>query len=89
MARSARFNLVIQLTRFRSGTPLIYRAIPAWFVRVQPIVDQLVANNSETRWVPQHVGEGRFGNFCTWPFPLASEHFAKRAFLLLQLYFCI
>lgn len=34
----------------RSGTPLIYRAIPAWFVRVQPIVDQLVQNNKQTRW---------------------------------------
>lgn len=47
----------------RSGTPLIYRAIPAWFVRVTPIVDQLVENNKETRWVPQNVGEGRFGNW--------------------------
>jgi isoleucyl-tRNA synthetase len=33
-----------------SGTPLLYRAIPAWFVRVQPVVDQLVANNADTRW---------------------------------------
>ncbi|KAJ3524394.1 hypothetical protein NM688_g8571 [Phlebia brevispora] len=48
---------------WRSGTPLIYRAIPVWFVRVTPIVDQLVANNKETRWVPQNVGDGRFGNW--------------------------
>ncbi|KAH9847625.1 isoleucine-tRNA ligase [Lenzites betulinus] len=48
---------------WRSGTPLIYRAIPVWFVRVQPVVDQLVANNKETRWVPQSVGDGRFGNW--------------------------
>ncbi|KAF9651100.1 isoleucine-tRNA ligase [Thelephora ganbajun] len=48
---------------WRSGTPLIYRAIPVWFIRVQSIVDQLVANNNETRWVPQFVGEGRFGNW--------------------------
>ncbi|RDX50138.1 hypothetical protein OH76DRAFT_1403012 [Lentinus brumalis] len=48
---------------WRSGTPLIYRAIPAWFVRVAPITDELVANNKETRWVPQNVGEGRFGNW--------------------------
>ena len=34
----------------RSGTPLIYRAIPAWFVRVTPIVDELVDNNAKTRW---------------------------------------
>ncbi|KAF7790404.1 hypothetical protein EIP86_001359 [Pleurotus ostreatoroseus] len=48
---------------WRSGTPLIYRAIPVWFVRVTPVVDQLVANNKETRWVPQNVGDGRFGNW--------------------------
>ncbi|KAF8585961.1 isoleucine-tRNA ligase [Ramaria rubella] len=48
---------------WRSGTPLIYRAIPAWFVRVQPIVDQLVANNAKTLWVPQSVGDNRFGNW--------------------------
>jgi len=34
----------------RSGTPLIYRAIPAWFVKVTPIIDDLVANNEGTRW---------------------------------------
>ena len=35
---------------WRSGTPLIYRAIPVWFVRVTPIIDELVANNKETLW---------------------------------------
>ncbi|THH01142.1 hypothetical protein EW026_g1502 [Hermanssonia centrifuga] len=34
-----------------------------WFIRVTPIVDQLVANNKETRWVPQNVGDNRFGNW--------------------------
>lgn len=48
---------------WRSGTPLIYRAIPSWFVKVQPIRDQLVANNKETLWVPQTVGDNRFGNW--------------------------
>lgn len=48
---------------WRSGTPLLYRAIPAWFVKVTPIIDQLVANNDQTRWVPQSVGENRFGNW--------------------------
>ncbi|SCV70092.1 BQ2448_1486 [Microbotryum intermedium] len=45
---------------WRSGTPLIYRAIPVWFVRVQDSTDKLVANNKETRWVPASVGENRF-----------------------------
>ncbi|KAI0069288.1 isoleucine-tRNA ligase [Artomyces pyxidatus] len=48
---------------WRSNTPILYRAIPVWFVRVQPIVDELVKNNSETRWVPQSVGDNRFGNW--------------------------
>ncbi|KAF5322692.1 hypothetical protein D9619_001556 [Psilocybe cf. subviscida] len=48
---------------WRSGTPLIYRAIPSWFVKVTPIVDELVANNEGTRWVPQSVGDNRFGNW--------------------------
>ena len=48
---------------WRSGTPLLYRAIPSWFVRVASISDKLVANNEKTRWVPQHVGEGRFGGW--------------------------
>ncbi|CAA7261711.1 unnamed protein product [Cyclocybe aegerita] len=48
---------------WRSGTPLIYRAIPVWFVKVTPIVDELVTYNEETRWVPQSVGDNRFGNW--------------------------
>lgn len=48
---------------WRSGTPLIYRAVPVWFVRVADKSAQLVANNEKTRWVPQHVGEGRFGGW--------------------------
>ncbi|TDL25928.1 isoleucine-tRNA ligase [Rickenella mellea] len=66
----AKGRLIVQSTLnhsypycWRSNTPLIYRAIPAWFVRVQPVVDQLIQNNSETRWVPQNVGDNRFGNW--------------------------
>ncbi|TFY65942.1 hypothetical protein EVG20_g5142 [Dentipellis fragilis] len=66
----AKGRLVVQGTMnhsypfcWRSGTPLIYRAIPVWFVRVQPIIDQLVENNNQTRWVPQSVGDGRFANW--------------------------
>jgi isoleucyl-tRNA synthetase len=47
----------------RSGTPLIYRAIPVWFVRVQGHQDELVKNNADTRWVPASVGENRFQNW--------------------------
>lgn len=47
----------------RTDTPLIYRAIEAWYVRVEDLRDRLVANNATVHWVPQAVGEKRFGNW--------------------------
>jgi isoleucyl-tRNA synthetase len=44
----------------RSGTPLLYRVIPVWFVKVQGSTEALVANNKATNWVPASVGENRF-----------------------------
>ena len=48
---------------YRSDTPLIYRAVPSWYVEVTAIVDQLLAANAEVRWVPEHIKDGRFGNW--------------------------
>lgn len=48
---------------WRSDTPLIYRAIPSWFVRVENIVDKLMKNNAQSRWVPEAIQENRFGNW--------------------------
>lgn len=48
---------------YRSDTPLIYRAIPSWYVRVSEMRDKLVKANSQVRWVPEHMKEGRFGNW--------------------------
>ncbi|KAG7213528.1 hypothetical protein KM043_002790 [Ampulex compressa] len=48
---------------WRSDTPLIYRAVPSWFVRVESIKDKLLTANSETYWVPDYVKEKRFGNW--------------------------
>lgn len=48
---------------WRSDTPLIYRAVPSWFVAVERIKDQLLKNNAETYWVPQYVKEKRFHNW--------------------------
>ncbi|MBA3701167.1 MAG: isoleucine--tRNA ligase [Planctomycetes bacterium] len=47
----------------RTDTPLIYRAIEAWYVRVEDLRDQLAANNAKIRWVPEAVGSNRFGNW--------------------------
>ncbi|KAB5589114.1 Isoleucyl-tRNA synthetase [Ceratobasidium theobromae] len=66
----AKGRLIVQSTMmhqypfcWRSKTPLLYKAIPSWFVRVQPVVDQLVENNARTLWVPQNVGDNRFANW--------------------------
>lgn len=48
---------------YRSGTPLIYRAVPSWFVNVEKIKDNLVKNNEKTYWVPAFVKEKRFHNW--------------------------
>jgi len=48
---------------WRSETPLIYRAIPAWFMRVSQMNDRLLDRNNETYWVPDTVREGRFANW--------------------------
>ncbi|CAH8551607.1 unnamed protein product [Schistosoma turkestanicum] len=48
---------------WRSDTPLIYKAIPTWFIRVEQLVDRLLANNAKCQWVPDFVREGRFANW--------------------------
>ncbi|XP_075704435.1 isoleucine--tRNA ligase, cytoplasmic-like [Rhinoderma darwinii] len=48
---------------WRSDTPLIYKAVPSWFVRVEHMVDRLLQNNSQCYWVPEFVREKRFGNW--------------------------
>lgn len=44
---------------WRSDTPLIYKAVPSWFVRVEEIKEKLLGANAQTRWVPQYVKEKR------------------------------
>ncbi|KAJ4723257.1 Isoleucine--tRNA ligase, cytoplasmic [Melia azedarach] len=48
---------------WRSDTPLIYRAVPSWFVRVETLKEQLLDNNKQTYWVPDYVKEKRFHNW--------------------------
>ncbi len=47
----------------RTDTPLIYRAIEAWYVRVSDLRESLVAQNDTVNWVPRAVGQNRFGNW--------------------------
>ncbi len=48
---------------WRSDTPLIYRAVSSWFVKVEDIRDDMVDLNKEINWTPKHVGENRFNNW--------------------------
>jgi isoleucyl-tRNA synthetase len=48
---------------WRCHTPLMYYARDSWYIRTSRFKDRLVALNNTINWVPQHVREGRFGNW--------------------------
>ena len=48
---------------WRTDTPIIYRAVPSWYVKVTDIKDRLVEINQEINWIPENVREGRFGKW--------------------------
>jgi isoleucyl-tRNA synthetase len=48
---------------WRTRTPLIYRAVGSWFVKVTAIKDDMVALNQQINWVPENVRDGRFGKW--------------------------
>lgn len=48
---------------WRCDTPLLNYATDSWFVKVTDIKDQMIKNNSQINWVPEHMKEGRFGDW--------------------------
>lgn len=48
---------------WRCDNPLIYRAIAAWYVRVEQIRDRILEANRQTTWMPAHLRDGRFGKW--------------------------
>lgn len=48
---------------WRSQSPLMYRAVDTWFIRVTDIKDQLLKKNEDPTWVPAFVQEKRFKNW--------------------------
>ncbi len=48
---------------WRTDTPLIYKAMSSWFVRVTDFRDDMVKNNQQINWVPDHIKDGRFGKW--------------------------
>ncbi len=43
--------------------PLIQYPRKSWFVRTTDFREQLLRNNAEINWLPEHIRDGRFGNF--------------------------
>ncbi len=48
---------------WRTGDPLIYYAKNAWYIRTTEYRERMVALNETIKWVPEHIREGRFGNW--------------------------
>ena len=49
---------------WRSGQPLIYMALPSWFVAVTKFRDRMVElNHDRIEWMPEHIRDGQFGKW--------------------------
>lgn len=48
---------------WRCHTPLIYYAMPSWYVRTTHRKDRLIGENEDTTWYPHNVKHGRFGDW--------------------------
>ncbi|QSL66508.1 hypothetical protein MERGE_000888 [Pneumocystis wakefieldiae] len=50
---------------WRSDTPLLYRVVPSWFVKVKEYTKEMLEALESTRWVPSFVKDKRFRNWIT------------------------
>jgi len=48
---------------WRCHTPLLYYALPSWYIRTTQIKDRLLAENERTNWQPPTIKEGRYGEW--------------------------
>lgn len=48
---------------WRCDTPLLYYAKSSWFIRMSSLKSELVENNKEINWTPEHIKDGRFGQW--------------------------
>lgn len=48
---------------WRTNTPLIYKPIKSWYIGMSTLRKNLVDNNNKINWSPDHVKNGRFGNW--------------------------
>jgi isoleucyl-tRNA synthetase len=48
---------------WRTDTPLIYKAVPSWYVKVTAFKDRMVELNQKINWIPGHIKDGLFGKW--------------------------
>jgi isoleucyl-tRNA synthetase len=48
---------------WRCGTPLLYYAKKAWYARTTAVLDDLLRENENINWIPEHIKWGRFGDW--------------------------
>lgn len=48
---------------WRTDTPLIYRAVSSWYVKVTDFKDRMVELNQGINWIPNHIKDGQFGKW--------------------------
>lgn len=48
---------------WRCDSPLLYYATDSWFINMSSLKEKMLANNETVTWYPEHIKNGRFGNF--------------------------
>ncbi|AWE07832.1 isoleucine--tRNA ligase [Lysinibacillus sp. 2017] len=48
---------------WRCDSPLLYYATDSWFINMSALRDELIENNNQVNWYPDHIKQGRFGKF--------------------------
>jgi isoleucyl-tRNA synthetase len=48
---------------WRTDTPLIYKAVSSWYVKVTAFKDRMVELNQQINWIPNNIKDGQFGKW--------------------------
>ena len=48
---------------WRCDSPLLYYAMESWFIAMTKVQESLIKNNNQINWYPEHLQQGRFGDF--------------------------
>jgi isoleucyl-tRNA synthetase len=48
---------------WRCGTPLLYYAMVSWYLKTTAVKSDLIKNNDSVNWTPEHIKEGRMGEW--------------------------